>query len=91
MSITTVNPDIDADQAVFDFYDPDARGPIKAAATAGAILKKFDGVLKTESATYLAFCRLSQREVTFLIAYWAMKDDWEAFKRVCYIQRIKVA
>ena len=55
------------------------------------IISKFDKSHKTESAFYLTFCRLDLNDIAFLKAYWHVESDWEVFKRLCRLYKIKIA
>ena len=92
MSIKMLKDDGSIDQMVL----PDLDSPIlynsdEKNKRARWILSHFDNSHKTESAFYLVFCRLDLNDIAYLKAYWQLERDFEVFKRICRMYKIKVA
>ena len=53
------------------------------------ILSQFEETHKTESAFYLTFNRIDRNDIAFLKAYWKLNRDWEVFRKLCMLYKIK--
>lgn len=92
MSIKMLRADGSVDQLVLpDLDSPSLYTKEDANRRAHWILSNFDETHKTESAFYLAFCRLDLNDIAFLKAYWQLEADWAVFKRLCMMHKIKIA
>lgn len=92
MSINMLRNDGSVDQMVFaDLDSPSLYTKEEANRRSHWILSHFERTFKTESAFYLAFCRLDLNDIAFLKAYWQLERDWAVFKRLCKMHKIKFA
>jgi hypothetical protein len=92
MSVKMLRDDGSVDQMVL----PDLDSPIlytkeEAQKRAFWILDHFKESHKTESSFYLTFCRLNRNDIAYLKAFWQLERDFEVFKRICKMNKIKCA
>lgn len=92
MSVKMLRDDGSVDQMVLpDLDSPCLYTKEDANKRAKWILSHFDDTHKTESAFYLTFCRLDLNDIAYLKAFWQLERDFEVFKRLCRLYKIKVA
>lgn len=77
-----VIPDLDA---------PSLYTKTDAQRRAAAILRKFENVPRTESAFYLAFCRLPQADRVYMLSFWNARREFELFVRLCRLHGVRAA
>ena len=92
MSLKMLKDDGSIDQLVLpDLDSPKLYNTLEASKRHQWILSHFAKTHKTESAFYLTFCRLDRNDIAYLKAYWHVESDWEVFKRLCRLYKIKIA
>lgn len=92
MSIKMLKDDGSVDQMVLpDLDSPNLYTKDDAQKRAKWILSHFDETHRTESAFYLTFFRLDRNDIAYLKAYWRLEREWEVFKKLCSMYKIKVA
>jgi hypothetical protein len=92
MKTDMLNPDGSINQlALPDLDGPNLYSKTDAERRAVQILARFKDVHKTESAFYLAFCRLTLNDRAYMLAFWHMKRDFEVFRRLCMLNKIRAA
>ena len=57
----------------------------------GYILRQFKESFQTETAYWLTYQALSAADRDYLANYWALRDDWEVFRKLCRLYGVKVA
>jgi len=92
MSVNMLRSDGSLDQLVLpDLDSPSLYTKEEANRRVHWILAHFKESHKTESAFYLTFCRLERNDIAFLKAYWSLENDWDVFRNLCRMYKIKVA
>jgi hypothetical protein len=92
MKTDMLNPDGSINQlALPDMDGPNLYTKTDAERRALHIIGKFKDVHKTESAFYLAFCRLTLNDRAYLLAYWRLERLFDVFKRICKLYKVHAA
>ncbi len=92
MTLIPLKPDGSQDQLTLPGLDhPKLYSNGQASKRIRYILAQFNETFFTETAFYLTFNRIAQADRDFLIGYWSLTDDWQAFRRLCTHFKVKVA
>jgi len=92
MSVKMLKEDGSLDQLVLPGLDsPMLYNQLEVQKRYSWILSHFNKTHKTESSFYLTFCRLDKNDISFLKELWNRESEWEVFRTICSMYKIRIA